>query len=176
MYVDNHQQQIPRRGIPRFGLPREVRIGKLEQQVPACPGSVLRAKTQGLWPDHSGILGLPLPDGTWSVVHKTERGTVLTTFEDFAFGRWVEVVDTPTSLEQQRSILERAYSQIGQPYNLLFANCEHFATWAFYGVPESPQLRAYTIGAGLVGMAIYALGHLDEGRGPRRARRRKAQG
>lgn len=122
-------------------------INDLEHQVSAYPGSMLKAKSQGLWPDHLGILGEPLPDGRWSVVHSDERGVVLTAFEDFARGRLVTVLQAPCSLEQQRSILERAFSQIGHPYDVLFANCEHFATWAFNGVADSPQLKKCVAGA-----------------------------
>jgi len=71
--------------MPRFGFPRAVCISNTEQQVPRYPGSILKAKSQGLWPDHSGILGEPLPDGRWSVVHSDERGVLRTSFEDFAF-------------------------------------------------------------------------------------------
>lgn len=151
-------------------------INTFDQQAPLYPGSLLRAISPGLWPNHLGILGELLSDGRWSVVHKTERGAVLTSLEEFARGRWVEVVDTPYSWEHQRAVLERAYSQIGHPYDLLSANCEHFATWAFYRAPVSPQLRAYTTGLGLVGAAFYALSQLREDRGHRRARRKRARG
>jgi hypothetical protein len=70
--------------------------------------------------------------------------------------------------------LDRACSQIGYPYNLLFANCEHFANWAFSGVPGSPQLTKYGFGIG--GAALYALSQLYKDRGARRARQRKARG
>ena len=144
-------------------------INNSEGQVLAYPGSMLRAKSQGLCPDHSGILGEPLPDGRWSVVHNVEPGVVLTPFEDFARARPVEVVDAPCSLEQQRSILERAYSQIGHPYDLLVANCEHFATWAFYGEPESPQLKRYLAGACALGLGLWGLRALGGDSTPRRS-------
>jgi hypothetical protein len=135
-----------------------VHINTFEQQVLLYPGSLLRAKTPCLLPpDHLGILGEQLPDGRWLVVHSREEGVVLTPFEDFTRGRWVEVMNTPSSREHQRAVLERAYSQIGHPYDLLSANCEHFATWAFYGVTESPQLKKYVVCACVVGLALWGL-------------------
>ena len=126
-------------------------LSNFEQEPLLVPGSLLRAKTPGLPPDHSGILREQLPDGRWLVVHSRERGVVLTPLEEFALGRLVEVMDTPCTLEHRRAILGRAYSQIGHPYHVLFANCEHFATWAFAEVPESPQLRKF-VGAGVLGL------------------------
>ena len=164
MYMNNFGQQVLPMGMPRFGLPRIVYISSSEQQVLRYPGSMLKAKSQGLWPDHLGILGEPLPDGRWSVVHSTERGVVLTSLEEFGLGRSVEVTDEPWTLEHQRAILGRAYSQIGHPYDVLLANCEHFARWAFYGVPESPQLRAYALGASLLGIGLLVLRSLSGGR------------
>lgn len=151
-------------------------FGNFPRQAQLIPGSVLRAKSSGLWPDHFGIFAGTLPDGTPMVLHSIEGGVALTPFEEFALGRLVEVMDTPCTLEHQRAILGRAYSQIGHPYHVLFANCEHFANWAFFGVPDSPQLRTYAVGTGLAGVALYALIRLGEDRGPRPARRRKARG
>jgi hypothetical protein len=69
----------------------------------------------------------------------------------------VEVTDAPCTLEHQRAILGRAYSQIGHPYHALVANCEHFATWAFNGAPESPQLKNYVVSAFVVGLGLWGL-------------------
>ena len=88
---------------------------------------------------------------------------VLTPFEEFACGREIEVVDTPRTLDNQRSILNRAYSKIGHPYNILSANCEHFATWAFYGVPESAQLKNYVVGVGVIALGFWGLSRLAGG-------------
>ncbi len=176
MYMNNFEQQVLARGMPRFGLPRIVYVNSFEQQLLRYPGSMLKAKSRGLWPDHFGIFEGASPDGTLIVLHSTEEGVVRTSLEEFALERGVEVVKVPCTFQHQRAILDRASSQIGRPYNVLLANCEHFANWAFSGVPASPQLRACTVGTGLVGAGLYALSQLCEGRGPRRARRRKARG
>ena len=115
------------------------------------PGSLLRAKSPGLRVDHWGIAGRSLDDGTPTVVHNTLAGVQVTCWEQFAAGRPVEVIWAPESPQQQAAALHRAYSQIGQPYNLFRANCEHFATWVVTGVPQSPQLRTYC-GAALLAL------------------------
>jgi hypothetical protein len=176
VYMNNFEQQVLARGMPRFGLPRIVYISSFEQQPLCYPGSMLKAKSRGFWPDHFGIFEGASPDGTLIVLHSTEEGVVRTSLEEFALERGVEVVKVPCTFEHRRAILDRASSQIGHPYNVLLANCEHFANWAFFGVPDSPQLRTYAVGTGLAGAALYALIRLGEDRGPRPARRRKARG
>jgi hypothetical protein len=118
---------------------------------------MLKAKSSGLRPDHSGIFAGIEPVGTPMVLHSRPPFVVLTSLDEFALGRVVEVVDSPCTLDHQRVILDRAYSQIGHRYDELFANCEHYATWAFYGVPESPQLKRYVVGIGVIGVAIWGL-------------------
>jgi len=134
-----------------------VYLTNFQQQGLPYPGSVLKAKSPGLWPDHLGIFANPLPDGTLMVLHSNGTCVVLTSWHEFALGRVVEVVVEPCTLEQQRAILDRAYSQIGHPHDHLFANCEHFATWAFSGVPESPQLKKYVVGACVIGLGFWGL-------------------
>ena len=132
-------------------------INDFQQQALPYPGSMLKAKTPGLGSDHSGIFAGTWPLGTPMVLHSRPPFAVLTSLNEFALGRVVEVVDVPCTFEHQRAILGRAYSQIGHPYDPLLANCEHFATWAFYGVPESPQLKKCVVGAGVIGLAIWGL-------------------
>lgn len=132
-------------------------ISNLQQPVSCYPGSILKAKSPGLWPDHLGVFAEPLPDGTPMVLHSNGTCVVLSSVAEFALGRVVEVVGEPCTFEQQRGILDRAYSQIGHPHDHLFANCEHFATWAFYGMPESPQLKKYIVVACVVGLGFWGL-------------------
>ena len=41
-------------------------------------------------------------------------------------------------------VVERAESRLGEDkYNLLFNNCEHFATWCKTGISESKQIREF---------------------------------
>ena len=41
-------------------------------------------------------------------------------------------------------VVERAESRLGeQKYNLLFNNCEHFATWCKIGISDSKQIRDF---------------------------------
>lgn len=123
-----------------------------------APGSVLMAKTVGIAPDHRGIAGYVGPDGVQEIVHsRPPWGVQVTTFAQFACGRRVETLWIPQNLQQQNLALTRAYSQIGRPWLALEANCEHFTSWVVTGVPHSPQLIGYVVGAGMLGTFLYAL-------------------
>jgi hypothetical protein len=132
-------------------------LTEISQQGLIFLGSLLKAKSAGLRPDHFGIFAGVALDGAPMVLHSREAGVVLTSLEEFSLGRMVEVVNTPGTLAHQRAVLSRAYSQVGHPYDLLRANCEHFATWAFFGASESPQLRKYVAGAFAFGLGLWWL-------------------
>lgn len=126
-------------------------------------GSILKAISLGLWPHHFGIFLGFSPDGTGWVVHtRAEEGVVVTTLEEFCRGRQFEVVDIPNSFEHGGIVVERARSQVGQPFSLFSGNCEHFVSWAFYGTAVSPQLKDYAIGAGLAALACCVLNSVGE--------------
>jgi hypothetical protein len=81
-------------------------------------------------------------------------GVSLRTFVEVAAGDPVKVVAFPQSAEHAAAIVERAYSQIGAPYDLFDRNCEHFATWCMTGVPRSYQLYNYTAAAGIMSLGL----------------------
>jgi hypothetical protein len=120
-------------------------------------GGVLRVFSQrrGVW--HFGILAGTGPMG-WMVMHasKDRGGFVITTFSEFCEGQPVEYTWLPTTYEQQQGVLQRAQSQIGQPYNLLMANCEDYVNWIVTGVARSPQRENLTG----VALALVVLGGL----------------
>ncbi|HEX9223255.1 MAG TPA: lecithin retinol acyltransferase family protein [Candidatus Acidoferrales bacterium] len=104
----------------------------------------------------------PGPLGTWhvgiylgrdylgceGVIHNDKGGYMK---EDllsaFAAGFQVSVAQRAarTWWEQQR-IVARARSLLGQKFDLINFNCEHFANYAETGVAHSPQLR-FAVGA-----------------------------
>ncbi|HOJ68188.1 MAG TPA: lecithin retinol acyltransferase family protein [Candidatus Hydrogenedentes bacterium] len=60
--------------------------------------------------------------------------------EDFLEGAQAEVVDHENALPPDETV-RLARSRIGETgYNLLFNNCEHFATWCKTGKPQSRQV------------------------------------
>ena len=85
--------------------------------------------------------GIDLGDGT--VAHYLEGREILrSSLLDFSQGQPLTVVPyadcSPTGVS-----LRRAMSRIGeQNYNLLFNNCEHFATWCKTGRHRSEQVNA----------------------------------
>jgi hypothetical protein len=90
------------------------------------------------------------------VMHASkERGCfVLTTFAEFSEGQHVDYTWLPTTVQQQQAALNRAESQIGKPFNLLFANCEDYVNWTITGVARSPQRERYGAAATLVGLVV----------------------
>ena len=92
-------------------------------------------RQHGLFNHH----GIDLGDGT--VAHYLEGREILRSpLEDFSQGQPITVVDHP-SASTPGVTLRRALSRIGeQNYNLLFNNCEHFATWCKTGRHRSGQI------------------------------------
>ena len=85
--------------------------------------------------------GIDLGDGT--VAHYLEGREILrSALDDFSQGQPVSVVPH-TECSPQGVTLRRAMSRIGeQNYNLLFNNCEHFATWCKTGRHHSAQVNS----------------------------------
>jgi hypothetical protein len=127
------------------------------QQIGPVVGSIVKARSPWPRPDHDGIIGIPLSDGRATVIDNTRDGVQARNFEEFADGRRVDYVWVPDSPEQQDAVLNRAYSQLGQPYKLFSANCEHFVSWVVTGVPDSPQLKKYIAGAGIFVLGLWGL-------------------
>ena len=72
------------------------------------------------------------------------------TLDTVAAGDPVEIVARPQSAEKANHIVERAYSQIGKPYDLFSQNCEHFSNWCYDGMPRSLQLQGFGVLATVV--------------------------
>jgi lecithin:retinol acyltransferase len=125
------------------------------------PGSVIKAKSLWPFPDHLGIVGWPLADGTITVIDSTEVGVSLRTMRQFALGRAVELLWVPQTANQQSAVLDRALSQIGHPYDLFRANCEHFVHWVIKGEVKSRQLKRYVASLALVGLGAYLYGNQE---------------
>ena len=94
-------------------------------------------RQHGLFNHH----GIDLGDGT--VAHYLEGREILRSpLEDFSQGQPIRVVDHPGASAPGLT-LRRAMSRIGeQNYNLLFNNCEHFATWCKTGRHRSGQIAS----------------------------------
>ena len=92
-------------------------------------------RQHGLFNHH----GIDLGDGT--VAHYLEGREILrSSTDDFSQGQPLTVI-THADASPTRVTLQRAMSRIGeQNYNLLFNNCEHFATWCKTGRHRSGQV------------------------------------
>jgi len=100
----------------------------------------------GTW--HVGIyIGRDYFGRDW-VIHNDKGGVVKEdVLSTFAAGFPVSLVQRVASTwGEQQQIVARAHSLLGQKFDLLDFNCEHFANYAQTGVAHSPQLR-FAIGA-----------------------------
>jgi len=106
-------------------------------------------RQHGLFTHH----GIDLGDGT--VAHYLEgKAIIRSSTKEFCKGETYSVVihtdSSPTGIT-----LRRAMSRIGeQRYNLLFNNCEHFATWCKTGKHRSNQMEDWLEGSSLGAIAI----------------------
>ena len=106
------------------------------------PESILAAADHLQVPRQHGLFrhhGIDLGDGT--VAHYLEGREILrSSRDDFSQGQPLSVIDHAKA-SATGVTLRRAMSRIGeQNYNLLFNNCEHFATWCKTGRHHSGQI------------------------------------
>lgn len=89
--------------------------------------------------------GIDCGDGTVIHYRKPSETIEQTSMEVFARGSRVYRRDYPNQFcYLPEIVVERAASRLGeQKYNLLFNNCEHFATWSKTGQSDSPQIRDF---------------------------------
>jgi hypothetical protein len=94
-------------------------------------------RRHGLFNHH----GIDLGDG--SVAHYLEGREILRSpLPDFTQGEVISVINHP-EVSPAGVTLRRAMSRLGeQNYNLLFNNCEHFATWCKTGRHRSVQVES----------------------------------
>jgi|SRR2546422_9696448 len=108
---------------------------------------IKRSGPLGTW--HIGIfLGRDLWGRDW-VIHNEKNGYVKEDLlSNFAAGNQVSFASRAAhNRQEQRQIVARARSLLGQEFDLLNFNCDHFATYAETGEASSPQLRQFAVGA-----------------------------
>ena len=95
-------------------------------------------RQHGLFNHH----GIDLGDGT--VAHYLEGREILRSpLEEFSQGQPLQVINHPEA-SPVGVTLRRAMGRLGeQDYNLLFNNCEHFATWCKTGRHRSEQVDSF---------------------------------
>ncbi|HAN75223.1 MAG TPA: NC domain-containing protein [Planktothrix sp. UBA8407] len=94
---------------------------------------------EGLYEHH----GIDFGDGT--VIHYRKPSEIIerTSIETFSRGKKIHIRQYPIRYIAD-TVLNRAQSRLGEKqYNLLFNNCEHFATWCVTGVSKSQQVENF---------------------------------
>jgi tRNA(Ile)-lysidine synthase TilS/MesJ len=94
---------------------------------------------EGLYEHH----GIDFGDDT--VIHYRKPSEIIerTSIETFSRGQKIHIRHYPIRYIAD-TVLNRAQSRLGEKqYNLLFNNCEHFATWCVTGVSKSQQVENF---------------------------------
>lgn len=83
--------------------------------------------------------------GNNKVIHYLSKGISLTDMKTFSKGYPIKIKQHIFK-KDKNEIVSRAYSRLGENrYNLIFNNCEHFATWCCTGVSVSMQVVTIAI-------------------------------
>lgn len=87
--------------------------------------------------------GIDCGDGTAIHYRKPSEIVERTSLETFSRGQKIYIRPYPLRYIPDTTI-RRAESRLGEnKYNLLFNNCEHFATWCVTGISDSRQIRNF---------------------------------
>jgi hypothetical protein len=99
------------------------------------------ANVSGIYQHH----GIDIGDG--SVIHYRKPSEIIeqTSFDTFSKGNKVYVRQYPDGFSFiPEVVVKRSFSRLGEnKYNLLFNNCEHFASWCKIGISESQQVKDF---------------------------------
>ncbi|MEC4893702.1 MAG: lecithin retinol acyltransferase family protein [Oscillatoria sp. PMC 1051.18] len=94
---------------------------------------------QGLYEHH----GIDCGDGTVIHYRKPSETVERTSLATFAQGQKIYIRNYPVSYVSDVAV-RRAENRLGErKYNLVFNNCEHFATWCKTGVNYSKQIKDF---------------------------------
>ena len=118
--------------------PCQARNNKKPPEVLAAADHLEVPRQHGLFNHH----GIDLGDGT--VAHYLEGREILRSpLEEFGQGQPLKVI-SHVEASPVGVTLRRAMGRLGeQDYNLLFNNCEHFATWCKTGRHRSEQVDSF---------------------------------
>ena len=126
--------------------------------ISRCPTTADAGTTLRVWREgHVGLDGYyhyGIADGNGGVIHASKiRGVVhdksLEKFEK----RGSAQIDNSITSNDLHAAYQNAWSAIGEPYDFLSHNCEHFVRWA-HGLPkECRQLQRRLIVAGGISLA-----------------------
>jgi hypothetical protein len=74
-------------------------------------------------------------------------------FQEFTQGRPYRFVSHPGAFPPH-VVLARALSRLGDPYDPISSNCQHFVTWCATGKARSPQIEGVLALAALSVVAV----------------------
>jgi hypothetical protein len=126
------------------------------------PGQWVRSHNGLVW--HHGIItgfGWDFTTNTRVVLvthNRPQIGVAETTLQEFS-SNWIEIYHDVESNEHGRWSATIAKANINKGYDPAFQNCEHFASFCFYGgeKSESQQVQALVAVALGVGLTAWAM-------------------
>lgn len=103
-------------------------------------GSLIKRTIPGtlLYKHYGLIYGFDKHGVLW-VIENNLNGVECVTFDDFLAGNMNYKIEHETDPDQSTTIFLRAYERAHLKYDRRNNNCEHFATYAFYGTAMSLQ-------------------------------------
>ncbi len=97
---------------------------------------------------HEGIVHhVTQVSGRWAITiaHNSMSGMGVCTvpLQDFQQGCRIEIIGSPLNASHEVFIIRQIDLALttGITYDMLLQNCEHFASWCYTGIPESPSIR-----------------------------------
>ena len=123
-------------------------------EMDKLPPATVIAVRCGLY-EHVGLVSDRLMCGIPTVISnsKRQKRVVEEPLAQFCNGKSFRVICYPGHLSAQAT-LRKARSALGRSYDLFSGNCEHFVTWAYGTIPQSPQLR-FAVALGLAGLMLW---------------------
>ena len=118
-------------------------------------GSIV-SKRKGLF-QHFALISDSRAGGmVWVIETSPEFGVIERPYWEFCGNHPIQQHGFPGGLHR-REVMERARSLVGQPYDAINNNCEHFVRWCHGLERESPQLKRFVaLGAVAIGAWLLA--------------------
>jgi hypothetical protein len=150
-------------GTSQNNLPRRKNhplMFRLRRNNVPVSGSIVKV-TRGLYSHYAIVEGIDPVSREWIVIHNEKGHGVEREFlaNVIANSPW-QVFNVPKNQAESAQRIETARELIGERYDLLTFNCEHFVRLVVHGNAESPQVQNFLLVAGLGALSFLGLRRL----------------
>jgi len=110
----------------------------------------------GLSVHHAIYLGIDKQGIEWVAENQKFAGVRLVKAQDFfSSGQTYSVEKFSGSYEERVAAVKRALSQLGQQYDLVSYNCEHYSSYVRTGTSRSKQVENVVAGVGIFALFLF---------------------